>query len=96
MSYTAAAAVAVAAAVGLDMLVLRTRLLLRPVFWVTYAVLLLFQLIFNGVLTTRGVVQYAPEAILGPRVLGAPVEDIAFGFALVTVTLGVWLRQEPA
>jgi lycopene cyclase domain-containing protein len=48
-------------------------------------------LIFNGILTTRRVVQYGPTAILGPRLLGAPIEDLGFGFALVLTTLSLWV-----
>ena len=39
----------------------------------------------------RGVVRYAPDAIIGSRIAYAPVEDLAFGFALVLVTLSVWV-----
>ena len=50
-----------------------------------------FQLLSNGVLTGRGVVRYAPEAITGLRVAYAPVEDLMFGFALVLFTLSLWV-----
>jgi lycopene cyclase domain-containing protein len=90
VSYTVAAGLGVAAAVVLDGLVLRTRLVLGRVFWVTYAIVLIGQLAVNGVLTGRGVVRYDPAAILGPRLMFAPVEDLAFGFALVLATLSVW------
>jgi lycopene cyclase domain-containing protein len=53
-----------------------------------------FQLVFNGILTGRGVVRYDPDAILGPRVVSAPVEDLGFGFALVLTTLSVWVWWE--
>lgn len=91
MSYTVAALLGVAAALTVDLAVLRTRLVLRRVFWATYPVVLFFQLLSNGVLTGRGVVRYAPGAILGPRVAYAPVEDLAFGFALVLFTLSLWV-----
>ena len=91
MTYTVAAVVGVAAAVGLDVAVLRTRLVRRKVFWATYPIVLVFQLIFNGVLTGRGVVRYDPTTILGVRVAYAPVEDLLFGFALVLSTLAVWV-----
>jgi lycopene cyclase domain-containing protein len=91
MSYTAAAVLGVAVALVLDLVVLRTRLVTRVVFWSTYPLIVVFQLIANGVLTGRGVVRYAPAAILGPRVAYAPIEDLAFGFALVLVTLSVWV-----
>jgi lycopene cyclase domain-containing protein len=91
MTYTVAAAVGVAIAVVLDLAVVRTRLVLGRVFWLTYPIVLGFQLVFNGILTSRQVVRYAPSAILGPRLVGAPVEDLAFGFALVLATLSLWV-----
>jgi lycopene cyclase domain-containing protein len=91
VTYTAAAACGVAAAVGLDLFVLRTRLVLRGVFWATYPIIVGFQLLSNGILTGRGVVRYDPAAIIGVRVAYAPVEDLAFGFALVLSALALWV-----
>jgi lycopene cyclase domain-containing protein len=91
VTYTAAVGIAVVVALVLDVLVLRTRLVTRAVFWWTYPLILVFQLVANGVLTGRGVVRYAPAAIIGWHIAYAPVEDIAFGFALVLVTLSVWV-----
>jgi lycopene cyclase domain-containing protein len=94
MTYTVAAGVGVLAALALDTFGLRTRLIGRRVFWVSYAIIVVGQLAVNGVLTARGVVRYDPAAILGPRIVYAPVEDLAFGFALVLTTLSVWLWWE--
>jgi lycopene cyclase domain-containing protein len=94
VSYTAAAALGALAAVALDLFVLRTRLVLGRIFWVTFAIVLIGQLAVNGVLTGRGVVRYNPAAILGPRLVYAPVEDLAFGFALVLATLATWVWWE--
>ncbi|HET8681178.1 MAG TPA: lycopene cyclase domain-containing protein [Micromonosporaceae bacterium] len=91
MTYTAAVLTAVAVALAVDLAVLRTRLVLRPVFWAMYPVMLFFQLLSNGVLTSRQVARYAPEAVLGLRIVYAPVEDLAFGFALVLLTLSLWV-----
>jgi lycopene cyclase domain-containing protein len=91
LTYTAAVLVALAGAVLLDLVALRTRLLTRGLFWAAYPIILFFQLIANGVLTGRGVVRYDAHAILGWRVAYAPVEDLGFGFALVLVTLSVWV-----
>ena len=91
MSYTALAVLGVAGAAALDLLVLRTRLLTRRVFWVAYAIMLFFQVLTNGWLTCRDIVVYAESAITGPRILCAPVEDIAFGFSLVLQTLAWWV-----
>jgi lycopene cyclase domain-containing protein len=91
MSYTIAAVVGAVAALTLDIAVLRTRLVRGRVFWISYAIVFAFQLVFNGILTSRQVVRYRPSAILGPRLIGAPVEDLVFGFALVLVTLSLWV-----
>lgn len=91
MNYTAAALLGVTVTVLLDLAVLRTRLLTRRIFWVSYGITLAFQLVVNGELTCRRVVVYDPAAILGPRVACAPVEDLLFGFALVAQTLSWWV-----
>jgi lycopene cyclase domain-containing protein len=91
VSYTVAAVLGVVAALAVDLLVLRTRLVLRKVWWVSYCIILFFQLLANGVLTGRGIVRYDPAAILGPRIAFAPVEDLLFGFAMVLLTLSVWV-----
>ena len=92
MSYTAAAALGVVGALLLDLVVLGTRLVLGRVFWVTYPIVLAGQLVSNGVLTGRRIVRYDPQAIIGLRVAWAPVEDLAFGFALVLTALAIWVR----
>lgn len=91
MTYTALALTGVAAALILDLAVLRTRLVLRKAFWVSYAIVLFFQFVFNGILTGFDIVRYADDAIIGARLFWAPIEDIAFGFAMVTSTLSVWV-----
>ena len=91
MSYTALAVLGVAFAVGLDLFVLRTRLLGRIAFWMAYAIIIVFQLISNGILTYRDVVRYSPSTITGFRIAGAPFEDLLFGFSLVLQTLSWWV-----
>jgi lycopene cyclase domain-containing protein len=92
VSYTLLVAIAAVLAVVLDLAVLRTRLLRRRSFWVAYAIVLFFQLITNGLLAGLPVVRYDPAAILGVRIAFAPVEDLFFGFAMVTITLSLWVR----
>ncbi|HLZ38974.1 MAG TPA: lycopene cyclase domain-containing protein [Mycobacteriales bacterium] len=92
MTYTVAALVAVAGAVALDLVVLRTRLVTGARFWTAYAIVVGFQLLTNGVLTGRRLVTYDPDVILGWRVAFAPVEDVLYGFALVLATLASWER----
>jgi lycopene cyclase domain-containing protein len=91
VSYTALAVLAVIAAVALDLGVLRTRLLTRRVFWTAYAIIVAFQLLTNGWLTGRGIVNYDGDAIAGARLAYAPVEDLLFGFSLVVQTLAWWV-----
>ncbi|GAA4599839.1 lycopene cyclase domain-containing protein [Actinoplanes octamycinicus] len=91
MTYTTAALLGVLGALVLDLLILRTRLVTRVVFWATYPIIFVFQLISNGILTGRDIVMYDPDAIIGTRLVHAPVEDLLFGFALVLSTLSVWV-----
>jgi lycopene cyclase domain-containing protein len=90
VTYTQLAAVAVVGALTVDLAVLRTRLLRRRLYWTTYAIVLFFQLLVNGILTGRRIVTYDPATITGLRVGYAPVEDVLFGFAMVTLTLSTW------
>jgi lycopene cyclase domain-containing protein len=91
VTYTVAAVLGAAGALAVDLFVLRTRLVRRKVFWATYPIVVLFQLISNGVLTGRDVVRYDPDAIVGWRLVYAPVEDLVFGFALVLLSLSLWV-----
>lgn len=91
MTYTVGALLGVAGAVAVDLFVLRTGLARRGVFWATYPIIFFFQLLSNGILTGRRVVRYDPDAIIGLRVVYAPVEDLLFGFALVLLTLSMWV-----
>ena len=99
-SYTAAAAIAVLLAVLGDLVVLRTALVRSRVWWSAYGIVVAFQLITNGWLTGRGIVRYSGDAILGSgritflgdgRIAYAPVEDLAFGFALVLLSCAAWV-----
>ena len=91
MKYTQIAFVAVALAVILDFYILRTRLLRKRVFWTSYSIILPFQLLTNWWLTSRNIVMYSSETIIGLRIASAPVEDLLFGFALVLSTLAFWV-----
>jgi lycopene cyclase domain-containing protein len=100
MSYTAIAVTGVLAAVALDRWGARTRLTGSRTWWAAYAIIVGFQLLTNGWLTGRGIVRYDPDTILGSgrvvfwgdgRLVYAPVEDLAFGFALVLTSSVVWV-----
>jgi lycopene cyclase domain-containing protein len=92
VSYTWLALSGVLVAVGVDLLILRTNLLLRKAFWLAYAIMVFFQLVTNGVLTGLPVVRYNPNGIVGWRLVYAPIEDLLFGFALIVITLSLWVR----
>jgi len=100
LTYTFAAGVGVLGAVVADLFILRTALLRTPGWWSAYGIVLVFQLLTNGWLTGRGIVRYRDDAILGSarivflgdgRLAYAPVEDLAFGFALVLLTCASWV-----
>jgi lycopene cyclase domain-containing protein len=91
-SYTVGAVVAAALALSVDRWVARSRLTGQRGFWAAYAIVLVFQLAVNGVLTAPPVVAYSPDVILGWRLVYAPVEDVLYGFALILLTLAGWTR----
>jgi lycopene cyclase domain-containing protein len=91
VTYTVAAALGVVFAIVLDLGVLRTNLLRRKAFWTSYAIVVAFQLVVNGVFTGQRLVVYSGSDILGSRLFYAPVEDLAFGFSLVLQTLAWWV-----
>ena len=53
--------------------------------------IVVFQRRVNGLLTGLRIVRYDPAQIIGWRLAYAPVEDLLFGFALVTTTLTLWV-----
>jgi lycopene cyclase domain-containing protein len=91
MTYTITVGLGIVAAVLLDLAVLRTKLLRRKAFWTAYVIMLFFQLVVNGLLTGLKIVRYDPSTIIGWRIVYAPVEDLLFGFALVLLTLTLWV-----
>jgi lycopene cyclase domain-containing protein len=105
MTYTQLAVVAVLVVVALDLWVLRTSMVRRRVFWTAYAIIVFFQLVTNGMFTGFGVVKYDGDAIIGstspaqgpPPFLGdgriafAPAEDLLFGFALILLSIALWV-----
>ena len=105
MTYTAIGVLAVVLAVLLDLFVFRTRMVTRKIFWTSYAIIVFFQLITNGMFTGFQIVKYDGAAIIGstspadapPPFIGdgrlafAPIEDLLFGFSLVLLSLMLWV-----
>ena len=91
MIYSDIAIFALLFAVFFDLFIIKTLLLTRAAFWTSYAIILPFQLITNWWLTSRNIVMYSPDAIMGVRIASAPVEDLLFGFALVLSVMTMWV-----
>jgi lycopene cyclase domain-containing protein len=91
MTYTWTVVLGVAGAASLDLVVLRTMMLRRKAFWTAYAIVLFCQLIVNGLLTGLRIVRYDASTIIGWRLAYAPIEDLLFGFAMVLMTLSLWV-----
>jgi lycopene cyclase domain-containing protein len=105
MTYTELAVIGVLVVTVLDLFVFKTKLLRRRVFWVSYSIVIFFQLVTNGILTGFGIVEYdgasiigsttpkdSPPAFIGDgRLVYAPIEDLLFGFSLVVLTLIIWI-----
>lgn len=106
MTYTGLAILAVAAVVVLDLLIIGTRLVTRKVFWVSYVIIGFFQLLTNAIFTGTKIVRYDGTAIIGSstpsgaeappffgdgRIAFAPIEDLLFGFAMILLTLSLWV-----
>ena len=98
--YTVWSAIAVLAVVALELLWLRTGLFRRLQFWIAMAIVFFFQCLVDGWLTklSAPIVLYAENQMLGVRApWDIPVEDFAFGFAMVTLALLFWeaRRDQP-
>ena len=70
-------------------------MLTRGIFWLTWALILPFQLLTNSWLTTNEIVIYSAEQIIGRRLAGAPIEDLLFGFSMILLTLSLWEHFKP-
>ena len=90
MIYSDIALDAVVVAILVDLFILRTAMLTRGIYWLTYVLIFPFQLLTNWWLTSRNIVQYSPSEIIGRRLAGAPIEDLLFGFSMILLTLSLW------
>jgi lycopene cyclase domain-containing protein len=93
MTYTQIAIFAVLIAIVVDLFIAQSRLISSKRFWTSYAIIVPFQLLTNWWLTSRNIVMYSPQAILGDRIASAPVEDLLFGFSLVLLVLILWEKN---
>ena len=74
----------------------RVRLVTRKAFWISYAIVLGFQLVVNGVLTGLPVVRYRPSAIIGCAAGLRAGRGPAVRVRLVLLTLTIWVWLGPA
>lgn len=104
MTYTQIGIAVVIASIVTDVLILRTRLVTRRGFWVSYAIVLFFQLLTNGVLTWLQVFRYSDTMIVGSqpdqgpppfigngRIAFQPFEDLLMGFSLCLLATSLWI-----
>jgi lycopene cyclase domain-containing protein len=90
LTYTQITVYALIITIFFDMFVTRNSLLSTLRFWISYSIILPFQLMTNWWLTSREIVSYNPESIMGLRVAGAPFEDLIFGFAMILAVMSMW------
>ncbi len=93
--YTLWALVAVGVTAALELLVIRSGVFLRPAYWITIAITWAFQVPVDGWLTklSAPIVIYNPADFSGVRFpWDIPIEDFAYGWALVTLVLSLWVR----
>ena len=96
--YTVFAVASVVVVVALELLWLRTGIFRQLQYWLSMAIVLGFQVPVDGWLTKLRdpIVLYAESEMTGVRVpWDIPVEDFAFGFSMVTLTMLLWLRAGP-
>lgn len=99
MEYTWAAVAGVVAVVLIELLWLRTGVLRTATFWIAYGIVVFFQVLVDGWLTklSSPIVIYNEDKLTGWRApFDVPVEDYLFGFALVTLTILIWVKVGPS
>ena len=90
LSYTQITVYALIITIFFDMFLTKNSLLSTLRFWISYGIIFPFQLFTNWWLTSREIVIYNPEAIIGLRLAGAPIEDLIFGFAMILAVMSMW------
>jgi lycopene cyclase domain-containing protein len=91
MTYTQLALLMTVLAIVFDLYVTQSKMVTRKSFWNAYSIMLFFQLITNWWLTSRGILTYDKDVIIGTRIAAAPIEDLFFGFSMITMTISLWI-----
>lgn len=93
--YTVAAAGAAVLVAVCELVWWRSGVFKLRSYWVAMGIVGAFQVVVDGWLTKTSdpIVTYDPARITGWRVPpGIPVEDFAYGFALLTMAIALWER----
>jgi lycopene cyclase domain-containing protein len=96
--YTVGAVVMVAVVAAVELFILRSGIFRSRYYWIALAIIYFFQAFVNGWLTRLSdpSVLYSPEMIVGSRFpFDSPVEDLLFGWAMVTLAIAGWVRWGP-
>ena len=91
--YPVLATIGVLLALAFDLFLARTRVVRTAVFWISLAIMWAFQILVDGCLTKSSapIVLYNEEEFSGRRIFfDSPVEDFAFAFAMIVLTLSIW------
>jgi len=75
----------------LDLVVLKTRILLEKRTWGVMAVMLIITAVFDQFLTGLPIVHYTEANMSGIRIGFAPIEDFSYTVAGV-ILIGSWIR----
>ncbi|MCC2594096.1 lycopene cyclase domain-containing protein [Tessaracoccus sp. OS52] len=93
--YTVLTVLAVVLVAGIELLWLRTGIFRSAQYWISMAIVFFFQGLVDGWLTKLSdpIVLYNPVHHVGLRwPWDIPIEDFGFGWAMVTLTIIVWVR----
>ncbi len=93
--YTVLAVLSVVVTLALERFWLRTGLFRQRQFWLSMAIVYAFHVLVDGWLTklSAPIVIYDGSQITGVRIpWDIPVEDYLFGFAMIGLTLLLWVR----
>lgn len=93
-SYSIAALPFLAAVLLLDIVLLKTRVVLARNFWLVLALLLSLTAVFNQLLTGLPIVEYNHAKTLGVKLGYMPLEDFSYAVA-VAIGIGSLFSYEP-
>lgn len=93
--YTVLTVLGIVLVVLAELLWARTGIFRSARYWIAMGIVFAFQILVDGWLTklSNPVVLYNPDEFAGLRFpWDIPLEDFGFGFAMVTLTMMLWLR----